>query len=124
MTDKEQITRIYEDMYTAMVQKNFSVLETVLADSFVLIHMTGMRQSKRAFIKAVQGGTLNYYSATHEGIDINFSTDGNRALLDGKSRVSAAVFGGGKNTWRLRQKISLEKKDGAWRMTLSEASTY
>lgn len=101
MTGKEQITGIYEDMYTAMVQKNSSVLETVLADSFVLIHMTGMRQSKRAFIKAVQDGTLNYYSATHESIDINFSTDGNRALLDGKSRVSAAVFGGGKNTWRL-----------------------
>jgi ketosteroid isomerase-like protein len=124
MTDRERITRIYEDMYTAMVQKNFSVLETVLADSFVLIHMTGMRQSKRAFIRAVQGGTLNYYSATHESIDISFSTDGNRALLDGKSMVSAAVFGGGKNTWRLRQKISLEKQDGEWKITLSEASTY
>ncbi|KIR03646.1 hypothetical protein P261_02461 [Lachnospiraceae bacterium TWA4] len=48
----------------------------------------------------------------------------NHAKLDGKSMVNAAVFGGGKHTWRLRQRIQLTKKDTGWKITEAVASTY
>ena len=64
--NKEQIQICYEKMCSAMIQKDRKALETVLDDSFVLVHMTGMRQSKSEFIDAVLDSTLNYYSATHE----------------------------------------------------------
>ena len=47
MDDKEQITKLYHDMYAAMISKDEAELDRVHGDSFVLIHMTGMRQSKR-----------------------------------------------------------------------------
>ena len=45
MTDREQIIQLYNEMYAAMVNKDRAELERVHGDSFVLVHMTGMRQS-------------------------------------------------------------------------------
>ena len=100
MTERndEQIIRdAYIRMYEGMIKKDESILREVLDDSFVLVHMTGMRQPKEAFIKAV---------------------------LTGQSYVAAAVFGGGRHNWHLQQKCSLKKTDGVWKITRSVASTY
>ena len=49
-------------MYRAMIEKDGAALAKLLDESFVLVHMTGMRQNKQAFIRAVENGTLNYFS--------------------------------------------------------------
>ena len=105
-----------------MVEKDSATLDRVHADEFVLVHMTGMRQSKREYISAIMDGTLNYYSATHEQTDI--ALDGDRAPLTGRSRVTAAVFGGGRSTWRLQLRLELVRRDGRWLFTEARASTY
>ena len=122
MSDLEQCRAAYIEMYRAMIAKDIPALSNVLDDSFVLVHMTGMRQAKPAFLKAVRNGTLNYASAEHESIDVTVS--GDAAALSGKSRVRAAVFGGGRHTWRLKQDLTLIRKDGRWLIALSEAGTY
>ena len=122
MTDKEQIIRLYKEMYAAMVNKDRAALERVHDDSFVLVHMTGMRQPKEVYISSIMDGTLNYYSASHE--DMQAEVSGDTAVLVGKSRVTAAVFGGGKHTWRLQLRFQLVKKNSEWRFVLASASTY
>ena len=122
MTDREQIIALYKEMYTAMISKDRAALERVHDDSFVLVHMTGMRQSKDVYINAIMDGTLNYDSASHE--DMQVEINGDTAVLTGRSRVSAAVFGGGKHTWRLQLRFQLMKKNGAWYFTQASASTY
>ena len=125
MTERndEQIIRdAYIRMYEGMIKKDESILREVLDDSFVLVHMTGMRQPKKAFIKAVLNGTLNYFSAEHENMPVEIS--GDTAVLTGQSYVAAAVFGGGRHNWHLQQKCSLKKTDGVWKITRSVASTY
>ena len=120
--DEQMIRDAYIRMYGGMIAKDESILREVLDDSFVLVHMTGMRQPKQAFIKAVLNGTLNYYSAEHENMPVEIS--GNTAVLTGQSYVAAAVFGGGRSNWHLQQKCSLKKTDGVWKITRSVASTY
>ena len=122
MSDQELCRAAYIEMYRAMIAKDIPALSAVLDESFVLVHMTGMRQPKAAFLKAVANGTLNYASAEHVSMEVTIS--GNAAVLIGKSRVHAAVFGGGWHTWRLEQDLRLVKINGTWRITLSEASTY
>ena len=122
MTDKEQIIQLYKEMYTAMVNKDRAELERVHDDSFVLVHMTGMRQPKEVYISSIMDGTLNYYSAEHE--DLQVEVKGDTAILIGRSRVNAAVFGGGKHTWRLQLRFRLVKNNGEWRFALASASTY
>ena len=106
------------------MRKDAASIRSLLAPDYVLVHMTGMRQSKRAYIAAVLDGTLNYYSAEHDSIDVYIAPDGERATICGRSRVSAAVFGGGRHTWRLQQELKAEKRDGAWLLVESRASTY
>ena len=122
MSDQELCRAAYIEMYRAMIAKDIPALSAVLDESFVLVHMTGMRQPKAAFLKAVANGTLNYASTEHVSMEVTIS--GNAAVLIGKSRVHAAVFGGGWHTWRLEQDLRLVKINETWRITLSEASTY
>ena len=136
MDDKKEIAALYERMYRAMIAKDSTTLARVMTDDFELIHMTGMRQSKQQYIDAIADGTLNYYSATHEQMDIiidNPDHSNNQAItqssiqtatLTGRSRVTAAVFGGGRNTWSLQLRFKLRKQDGRWQFTESRASTY
>lgn len=122
MNDKEKIENSYRQMYQGMIEKDRSILTEVLDDSFVLVHMTGMRQSKAEFIRAVENGTLNYYSAEHQRLDTDIN--GDSAVLIGQSSVNAAVFGGGRCTWRLQLKMKLIKKSDTWKICESAASTY
>lgn len=122
MSDKDMIEALYREMYEAMVRKDTATLNRVHADDFVLTHMTGMHQTKQVYIQSIANGTLNYYSAEHEQMDIK--VNGNHATLTGRSRVNAAVFGGGRHTWRLQLSFQLVKRDGRWQFTAASASTY
>ena len=122
MTEEQQISSLYERMYTAMIAKDEAVLREVHTEDFVLVHMTGMHQKREQYIRAIMDGTLNYYSAETEDLQISVNRD--EATLRGRSRVNAAVFGGGRHTWRLELLFRLRKERGVWRFTCSEASTY
>ena len=121
MDESGLVKEAYLRMCDAMIRKDMAMLADVLDESFTLIHMTGMRQSKQEFIRAVMNGTLNYYSAKHESMDAAVMED--YAVLDGKTMVSAAVFGGGRHTWRLRQVCRMKKREDGWKITESTAST-
>ena len=122
MTDKDKVKNCYRRMYDGMVAKDRKILAGVLDETFVLIHMSGMRQDKEAFIQAVENGTLNYYSVRHQSVDADIS--GSKASLTGRSMVNAAVFGGGRHTWRLQLTLKLIKVDEEWKITEAKASTY
>ena len=122
MSDTEKLEACYRQMYRGMIDKDRDLLSTVLDDSFVLAHMTGMRQSKAAFIRAVEDGTLNYFSANHEHIATKIH--GDEAELIGQSVVFAAVFGGGKHQWRLQLNLQLLRHDNEWKIKEAQALTY
>lgn len=122
MNDQQEIKRLYHDMYAAMVAKDEAELERVHDDSFVLVHMTGMHQDKQTYIRAIMDGTLNYFSERTESLDVQ--VHGDEADMVGHSRVSAAVFGGGKHTWPLALHFKLRRTPDGWKLMRAEASTY
>lgn len=122
MDDKEQIVNLYRQMYQTMIAKDIAALDTILADGSVLVHMTGTRQPKKQYLHEIENGTLNYYSV--EDDEITITVDGMTAEMTGRSRVNAAVYGGGRHTWRLQMKSKLTKTDGRWQFVESKASTY
>ena len=120
--DKYNLEKLYEDMYSFMISKDTESLGKLLDDDFVLVHMTGMRQHKKEFLNAISNGNLNYFSC--EDSEINTDIKGEKVRLTGKSKVNAAVFGGGRNTWRLKLDLDLIKKERHWMITEIRASTY
>ena len=122
MTDEEKIILLYREMYSAMIDKDKTVLERLYADNFVLFHMTGTKQTKNEYISAIMDGSLNYYSVVHG--DIEVAVNGDTARLTGKSKVTAMVFGGSKHTWRLQLDFELIRKADEWYFIFASASTY
>lgn len=116
------IEELYREMYRAMIAKDVAALDTILDDSSVLVHMTGSRQQKSDYLREIKNGTLNYYSVEDDEIIID--VHGDTATMTGRSRVNAAVYGGGRHTWRLQIKSTLVKRDGRWLFVEQRASTY
>lgn len=120
--DKEEILKLYHDMYAAMIRKDKDELERILDDSFVLVHMSGMQQSKTEYVESIMNGTLNYFK--EQTSDTEITVINGTAAMTGRSRVNAVVFGGGRHTWPLQLKFELFKRGDGWRFTRAQASTY
>ena len=121
-SEKTALGQAYNEMYRAMIAKDTAALGRMLSDDFVLVHMTGMRQAKHDYLRAIANGTLNYYSCDDTRLEI--SIEGESARIIGCSRVAAAVFGGGRHTWSLRLDIALKRQSGRWLMPDIKAGTY
>ena len=122
MDDRESIRELYRRYWRYMIEKDVDKLRGLTSDDYVLMHMTGVKQSRESFLSGLTDGTFNYYSAEHDSIEVTVS--GDTAVMIGKSRVTAAVYGGRKSSWKLRGDFTLRKENGVWRMTVSKASTY
>ncbi|MDE7440902.1 MAG: nuclear transport factor 2 family protein [Muribaculaceae bacterium] len=127
MVQNEEIRlkELYAVMYKAMIAKDTTTLGNIMADDSALIHMTGMRQPRGEYLKAIANGTLNYYSCTDSEVEVTI--DGDSARMTGRSQVNAAVFGGGRHTWTLQLDIDWkkdEKEKGKWIISEIRASTY
>ena len=122
MSEEEKIKELYRKYWEFMRAKDIDGLREIMADDYYLMHMTGVRQSREEFLAGLRGGTFNYYSAQHDEIDVQVS--GETAKMTGKSKVLAAVYGGGRNRWRLQGDFTLRLVEGRWLLTSSQASTY
>ncbi|MBR1829626.1 MAG: nuclear transport factor 2 family protein [Atopobiaceae bacterium] len=120
--DAQVIHAMYHCMYRFMIERDVERLGKLLDDSFVLVHMTGRRQSKQVFLRCVANGMLAYFDEVEESCPVH--VDGDKATLVGRSLVEASPFGAGRTTWRLEQEISLVRRQGRWLMTRSVASMY
>ena len=122
MDDEEWIRGLYREYWRCMIAKDADGLRGMMTDDYTLLHMTGVKQSAETFLKGLLDGTFNYYSAEHDSIEVTVT--GDRASMIGKSRVLAAVYGGGKHSWRLRGDFTLRKENEHWKFSSSGASTY
>lgn len=113
---------MYEAMYKAMIAKDTVKLGSILTDDSILVHMTGHRQPKKEYLSQIASGVLNYYSVETDSLEI--TVNGDTARMLGRSRVNAAVYGGGRHTWRLQMDSQLKKVNGEWKISYSKASTY
>ena len=122
MDDEEWIRGLYREYWRCMIAKDADGLRGMMTEDYTLLHMTGVKQSAETFLKGLLDGTFHYYSAEHDSIEVTVS--GDRASMIGRSRVLAAVYGGGKHSWRLRGDFTLRKEEGRWKLSSSSASTY
>lgn len=122
MGEEAKISELYKYYWDYMIEKNIEGLRSLMSSDYCLYHMTGVKQSADEFLNGLKSGTFNYFSAEHD--DIIVKIHGDEAVMTGKSRVVAAVYGGGKRSWRLQGDFTLKKENENWKLTSSRASTY
>ena len=116
------VKQLYIDLCEASINKNLDKLDEILSDDYILVHMTGMKQSKEDYIESVKTGELAYFESKHESIEVDIN--GYEATIIGKTKTLASPFGSSKSWWNLRQDLKAEKIDGKWILTYSKASTF
>lgn len=123
MTGQEAIIQLYREENEAMVAKDLSKLNQILAPTMKLTHMTGYVQPKLEWIDQIQNDEMQYLSSKEENIK-NIEIYDNQASLIGQNQVQAKIWGGGVNTWPLQMKMYFAKQNGNWIITNQVASTY
>jgi len=122
MEDEEIIKELYIKLCDASIKKDKNTLLDILSDDYILVHMTGMHQSREQYIDSVLSGKLKYFESKHESIEVNINED--TATIIGKTKTLASPFGMSKSWWRLRQDLEVKKINNEWKLTKSKASTY
>ncbi len=122
MSDKELVRKLYIDLCEASINKDLIKLGEILSDDYVLVHMTGMKQTKEDYLDSVKSGELSYFESKHESIDVN--VNGDDATIIGKTKTLASPFGTSKSWWNLRQDLKAKKIDGKWILMYSKTSSY
>lgn len=122
MSDKDIVKDLYNKLNWASINEDIITLNEILSDDYILIHMTGLKQTKNDYIKSVEKKEFKYYEAIDDSIEVDIKE--NIARVVGKTKVLASPFGMKKSWWRLKQNMTLEKIDGKWLITKSIASNY
>ena len=118
----KELKELYKELCEASMNKDINKLNELLSDNYILVHMTGMKQTKKEYINSIINGELKYYDLIHEDIEVKINND--KATIIGKTKTLASPFGMTKSWWRLKQEITLTKENNKWKIIKSIASTY
>ncbi|KAG4094106.1 hypothetical protein H8356DRAFT_1695744 [Neocallimastix lanati (nom. inval.)] len=106
-----EVLHAFRDFVDALIRKDQSSIDSFLAPSFQLIHMTGKVSPKKEFIGEIMGGILNYYNARLVYPQIQIKD--NFAFMTVDIEFDAKVYGA-KGNWTLRSKNTFQKINNRW----------
>jgi hypothetical protein len=119
--EKNQIIAVTDSVIEYMIERNLDALNSILEKDFTLTHITGYVQSRKEWFSEIETEGMKYYSARKIKHDINIT--GNDAVSTFQHLLDARIWGS-RNTWRLQQKMKLEKRNNQWIVVNSIASTF
>ena len=117
--EENEILNVYIKLEQAMIDKDINVLNEIITDDSIFIHMSGKMQRKSEFLKEIENGILNYYKTEINNIEIVINK--NTAHMTGYVILTAKVYGiSGK--WTLDINDDFKKIDGKWYYSKLNAS--
>ncbi|MFY7828419.1 MAG: nuclear transport factor 2 family protein [Flectobacillus sp.] len=115
------VMAVVRQLAQLMIARDTVAMNKILDKNYTLTHMTGYVQSKSEWFDEVARESMKYYSAKE--VNHTIKVNGNTAEVVTQDLVDARIWGG-RHTWRLQQKMILEKRNGAWIILSSVASTF
>lgn len=104
-----------------MIIEDTAEMSKILDHDFTLTHITGYVQPKAEWLDEVAKESMKYYSVRK--VDHTVQVNGNEATVIWRNLVDARIWGS-RHTWRLQQKLRLEKRNDNWIILSSVASTF
>lgn len=120
-SDEIQILGVTRLLTQLMIEKNTGEMSEIVDANFTLTHITGYVQSKEEWFAEIESERMKYYS--YKEMQTSVKIEGNKATFVGKNVLDARIWGS-RNTWRLQQKMELEKRSDKWIIIKSVASIF
>lgn len=119
--DTAEVYNMVQQLARVMIARDTAAMTSILDKDFTLTHITGYVQPKAEWLSEVARESMKYYSVQELNHTININ--GNIADVTTRNMVDARIWGS-RNTWRLQQKMRLEKRNDNWIILYSIASTF
>ena len=119
--DEAQVLAVVRQLAQLMINRDTTAMNDILDQHYTLTHMTGYVQPKAEWFDEVRKESMKYYSAKEVAHSVTIN--GDKANVTMQNLVDARIWGS-RNTWRLQQKMTLEKRGGKWIILKSVASTF
>jgi hypothetical protein len=109
--EKQKNQAIYQRIDNAMVNKDTETLDRILDENYVLVHMTGYRQSKQEWLDQIEHEEMRYFKTVPQKTEITI--EGNAAVLICDTKIDARIYGF-RNNWSMTLKMQFEKRGEKW----------
>ena len=119
--DSAKVLAVVRKLADLMIKRDTAEMSKILDNQYTLTHITGYVQPKAEWFGEVMKESMKYYSGKE--VEIHTKLDGNKATVTVRNLVDARIWGS-RNTWRLQQKMELEKRNGNWVILNSVATTF
>jgi len=119
--EENKIIAVTDSIIEYMIARDIDGLQSVLDEQFTLTHITGYVQSRSEWLSEIETEGMKYYSAKKIKHYIDIS--GDQAVVTLQHLLDARIWGS-RNTWRLQQKMKLQRRNGQWTVINSTASTF
>jgi ketosteroid isomerase-like protein len=119
--NRAEILANYRAQLRAMVEGDTEAFGELLTEDFSLTHMTGYFQPKQEWLTEMAAGQFIYHDVREK--DASLHIDGDTARLVGRITTDATVYGS-RAKWPLQLTVDFARRDGRWRASRSEATTW
>lgn len=118
--DSELVVRKLEQKrFAAMMARDISTLEGLLADDLTYTHSTGTLETRAQFLETIAGGAIEYMSITPR--DTSARVYDRIVVLHGLADVSVRIAGT-PQAFTLRYTDAWVNRDGRWQMILWQST--
>ena len=107
------------EFFRVLVSREFTNLEQILADDFVLIDLSGAVIPKEAFLNSLRSGELHFEAIQPE--DISVHVYGHTALVRGRTAMQGS-FNGSPFAFNSRYTHTYFEQLGRWRMVAAQGT--
>ena len=119
--DEAQILSVTRKLTQLMIETDTGDLSQILDKNFTLTHITGYVQPMAEWFAEIENESMKYFSAKEVAHSIK--VNGDEAECVQKNLLDARIWGS-RNTWRLQQKMQLEKRNSKWIILNSLATLF
>ncbi len=96
----------------AMIDADKTALESFYPEDYILVHMSGKRQTRDEYIADILSGDLDYYNCYIDKITVTIS--GDTAALSCRTVLDASPYGFGRSCWTLHPDYLYGRENGEW----------
>jgi ketosteroid isomerase-like protein len=112
---EDSIKQAEKEWASAVVKKDYAVLDRVLADDLAYTHSNGRLDSKADYIESLRNGKQTYDAAEHQSIDVRLISK-DVALVRARLRMTAASAGQTATPADFSVLRVYQLKNGRWQM--------
>ncbi|WP_165006040.1 MULTISPECIES: nuclear transport factor 2 family protein [unclassified Enterococcus] len=122
MNQEEQVLQVARNQIEAIIQKDFSKLNELIASKAIFTHITGEEQTRDEWLNQMKQGRMNYLANEEKKVTVQL-TSSTKATVTMENLLKARIYGF-QNTWPLRSVTQLEKIAGNWQITASQSKLF